>query len=98
MRDFLVIPILATAGLAQARLNNILEYVIFFGKYFCLQIKITVENFSLPVGLLHFPPARSTTFHPIAPKFISYVIPLFQLFSRCWRVFPSGKGRQQVTV
>lgn len=32
VRDFLVIPTLAVAGLAQARLNNTLEYGISTGK------------------------------------------------------------------
>lgn len=37
---FLDIPILAAAGLAQARLNSTLEYGISLGKYFHLRIKI----------------------------------------------------------
>lgn len=40
VRDFLVIPTLATAGMPQARLNNTLEYGISLGKYFHLSIKI----------------------------------------------------------
>jgi len=40
VRDFLVIPTLAAAGLTQARLNNTLEYGISLGKYFHPRIKI----------------------------------------------------------
>lgn len=40
VRDFLVISTLAVAGLAQARLNNYLEYRIPAGKCFSLRIWI----------------------------------------------------------
>lgn len=44
------------------------------------------------------PPDHPMTLQPIAPKFISSVIPLFQLFSFCWMVFPCGIGPQQLMV
>lgn len=40
VRDFLVIPTLAAAGLSQAGLNNTLKYGISLRKYFHLRIKI----------------------------------------------------------